>query len=354
MELIIKPTEVCNFACTFCSSTEIATSKASRLEHSRIFRFLERFPETRTIIVNGGDPLMVPPEYYQAILDHLDREGLPATLSLTTNLWAFFKQPDRWTTLFSHPRVGVCTSFNYGETRRISPSRNYTEELFWKVSDLFLERIGYRPDFISVINEENFDRALENVELARRMGVVCKLNYAMASGLQQKPLVLSKIYRKYLEIEELGLTPWEFNTQQMILRMQKSPTTCPQSRGCDSSIRSIQPDGDYYSCGAFADDRDYSIDFDREMNSSVIATPLQDSLELQFLKLECLTCPLFEICNGCKKTVRDLKRHDLVQEHCTGMKALAPRIVALAERRQSEFYAFGERHPSLPQSFGHL
>ena len=35
------------------------------------------------------------------------------------------------------------------------------------------------------------------------------------------------------------------------------------------------------------------------------------------------------ICNGCKKTVRDMKREGTVEEHCRQMKTLAPRILEI-------------------------
>jgi hypothetical protein len=37
---------------------------------------------------------------------------------------------------------------------------------------------------------------------------------------------------------------------------------------------------------------------------------------------------MFEICNGCKKTVRDMKREGTNEAHCKQMKTLAPRILA--------------------------
>lgn len=329
MELIIKPTEACNFKCTFCSSTQIADSKKTVLPLSKIIQFLERFPTTNSIIVNGGDPLMVPPEYYFNILDYIRKNRLPTNLSLTSNLWGFYKSPERWAELFRQPEVGVATSFNYGTTRRVTADQVYTEDLFWKVSDLFLLHIGYRPEFISVITEENEDTAIDNVRLAQKMGVVCKLNYAMASGDQSKPYVLSSIYKIYVEVYRQGLVDWEFNTQQMIKRMKKNQTICPQNRECDTNIRCLQPDGDYYSCGAFGDDKDYAIDFEFEMAGGAVATPLKDDFEIHFLKNECLACPMFDICNGCRKTVKDLKRHDLVESHCKNMKLIAPEIIKI-------------------------
>jgi radical SAM protein with 4Fe4S-binding SPASM domain len=336
MELIIKPTEACNFKCTFCSSTDIAYDKKATLDLQYIYDFLKRFPETNTIIINGGDPLMMPPEYYWEIIKHLDEIGSKCTLSFTSNLWAFYKKPEMWEDLFLHPRVGVTTSFNYGETRRVTHSQNYTEDLFWEVSNMFLEKIGYRPDFISVINEENEDTAIDNVLLAKRMGVECKLNYAMASGIQGKPYQLSKIYKTYVEIYKLGLWEWEYNTKQMMIRLSGRSNSCPQNRNCDEGIRAMNPEGDYYSCGSTGDDRMYPINFVKEVKEfGVKELPLKTATELQALKMDCYTCNLFQICNGCRKTIRDMKSHAMVSKHCTLMKTLEQDILNITEKNVS-------------------
>jgi len=332
MELILKPTEACNFKCTFCSSSNISSENTKVLDLQYVFDFLKRFPDTDTIIVNGGDPLMVKPDYYWQIIEFLDKHNMNTSISFTTNLWAFYKKPNMWTDLFKHWRVGVTTSFNYGDSRRITIDKVYTEEAFWKVSDLFLEKVGYRPDFISVITEENECSAIDNVRLAAEMGVECKLNYAMASGDQSKPYQLSKIYKTYIDVYDQGLMEYEFNTKQMVKRLRTQNTCCPQNTSCDSGIRCLQPDGDYYSCGAFGDDKDYPIDFNQEMSQEVIFTPLQKRIELFSLKDECITCPMYQICNGCKKTIKDMKTHDMVEDHCKLMKTIAPRIIELNER----------------------
>lgn len=332
MELIIKPTESCNFKCTFCSSSNIAYDKKTTLDIQYIKDFLKRYPETNTIIVNGGDPLMMPPDYYWSIIEHLDEIDSRCTISFTSNLWAFYKKPSMWTELLCHPRIGVTTSFNYGETRRVTEKQNYTEELFWKVSDLFLEKIGYRPDFISVISDENEDTAIDNVILAKKMNVECKLNYAMASGSQSKPYQLSKIYQTYIKIYKLDLWKWEYNTKQLMLRLNGRSNSCPQNRICDAGIRALNPEGEYYSCGATGDDREYSIDFDEEVrNFGAKVLRLQKEPELQTLKMECYSCNLFQICNGCRKTIKDMTVHNMVDEHCHLMKSLEHDIMSITE-----------------------
>lgn len=329
MDLIVKPTELCNFKCSFCSSSKITfEDNTATLDLNKIFKFLKRFPETKTIIVNGGDPLMMRPNYYWKIIEYLDKHDLPASISLTTNLYPFLMKPMKWKELFNHPRVGVATSFQYGGGRLKGDYSEFTEEDFWKCSDAMLEHVGYRPSFIAVIVEENEDTHIKTVELAKEMDVVCKVNYAMASGSQSAPYQLSKIYEKYVEIWKAGLSDWEHNTQQMMVRLRGESTVCPQTRTCDSGIRTLQPEGDYYSCGAFGDDLDKAIDFDYEMSGG-FSTPLATDLNLMSLKNACYTCPMFEICNGCKKTVKDLKQHNMVEDHCKHMKTLAADIISI-------------------------
>lgn len=336
--LIIKIDERCNFKCTFCSSTDIQ-GDAPSLEIESIFRYLERYPNCPNIVINGGDPLMVEPEYYHKLLAHLDEKGYHTTVSFTSNLWIFFKKPEKWLEIFRHPRVSVCTSFQFGNARLKGDLTPYTVEEFWKVSDMFLELIGYRPEFIAVITKENEDTVLQTVELAKQMGVVCKVNYAMASGTkttfkgitigsEDSTYVLADIYEKYVQIYEAGLAEWEHNTEVMTTRLAGALSACPQGRLCDSSIRALQPGNKYYSCGSFGDDGRYPIDFEKEMAGEFI-TPLRNARELDALKMSCYACPMFEICNGCRKTIHDLKRLNLVETHCKKMKTIAPKIIAI-------------------------
>ncbi|MBX3040722.1 MAG: radical SAM protein, partial [Bdellovibrionaceae bacterium] len=142
MDLILKPTEACNFSCSFCSSTNISKSKAQILDLDLVSQFLERFPETRTIIINGGDPTMVPVSYYWDLIRRLNSLNSSANISITTNLWKFWLEwqndaiEKKWTELFRSPRVNVTTSFQYGESRRITRSRVFTEQDFVKISNL--------------------------------------------------------------------------------------------------------------------------------------------------------------------------------------------------------------------------
>jgi sulfatase maturation enzyme AslB (radical SAM superfamily) len=318
MDLIIKPTELCNFKCTFCSSTDIAEDSTSILELDVIYDFLDKNPDTNTIIVNGGDPLMMPPAYYWSILDYI--KDTKTTVSFTTNLWPFYVKPEKWLDIFKHPQVGVNTSFQYGTGRLKGDYTVFTEEDFWGVSDSMLKYVGYRPDFIAVVVEGEESLAIKNVELAKKMDVECKLNYAMASGDQDKPLLLASIYRIYLEIYDRGLGKWEYNTKDIIKSINNEGTACPKNRTCEEGIRCLQPEQPQYTCGAFADDKEYPI-----------GESFREDLNLLSMTDSCFTCPLFNLCNGCAKTIKDHKRFNMQHTHCFEMKQIEKQLLEMNE-----------------------
>lgn len=339
MDLIVKPTVRCNFKCTFCSSTYLSEDPTDIVTIEDIERFVTRYPETTTIIVNGGDPLMMPPEYYWEMIEMLDRLDSKASISFTSNLWAFYKKPDLWTDLLRHPRLGVTTSFQYGDKRLKGDGTVYTEEDFRKVNELFKERVGYSLGFIAVIDSENVSSIIDTVKLAKELGVEAKVNHVLASGpkVDNRGVIMGSednfftqadIYESYIQIYDAGLMEWEYNTKQMAKRLKGGNTTCPLARNCDSGIRAMQPGGGYFSCGAFGDDDAYPIDFDREMAGEFF-TPLQEDPAIDSMKDSCYICPMFSICNGCKKTIADTKKMGLVEHHCRKMKSLAPRIIEI-------------------------
>jgi sulfatase maturation enzyme AslB (radical SAM superfamily) len=72
---------------------------------------------------------------------------------------------------------------------------------------------------------------------------------------------------------------------------------------------------------------EYPIDFKTEMKGGFVR-PLKHIFELQTMTNDCYGCPMFEICNGCKKTIKDHKEHGLADIHCRKMKTLAADIIA--------------------------
>lgn len=335
MSLILKPTEACNFSCDFCSSVDLVEDKKAFLELEKIYQFLKRYPKTSHIFVVGGDPLMMKPSYYEELIAHMEEHNYPALISMTTNLWAFYKNPSKWRAILSHPRVEVGTSFQYGGGRKVTPTKVFTEEMFRDVVKCFKLNVPHKDlCFLAVISEENEHLALDHIYLAKDMGMQCRLVYANKSGLESKPYPLSKLYEIFLEIWRKGLTEYEqtaFNISDKILGVE---VACPLSRNCDSWMRSLNPDGRYFTCGPLNDDldTDNEINFEDEVvTGEKFHIPIELSTNNQFLKEECFGCEMFKVCNACRKHVKDLKEADMVETHCTKMKSITEELKVMVK-----------------------
>ena len=329
IDLIIKPTQACNFKCTFCSSNKIADSAHSILDLNVLFNFMEN-NEVKELIINGGDPLMMPPKYYYDILNFIDKKSMNTHLSFTTNLWDFYKHPSKWEDLFKKSNVGVCTSFQYGNERRIANGEVFTESMFIDIFNMFKEKIGYKLNFISVITEENEGMVLDTVKLAQKLGTECKINPAVMSGRSLSFYPLYKAYEKYLDITENGLGSYEKNCIEIKKMLKEESTICPLTRNCYENIRCLNPDNVMHSCGCFNDDHLIL----KESGKKTYCLSGDDTIykkeelknDFKFLKSECLCCNMFKLCNSCYKRISDIKTSGTTDIHCKNMKALEDRI----------------------------
>lgn len=328
MDLIIKPTQACNFKCGFCSSSCISKNKTT-LSLEKLFCFLDKHT-INTIIVNGGDPLMMPPEYYESLLDYISNRRLATTLSFTTNLWDFYINPNKWRSIFKQKNVYVTTSFQYGGERRLGNGESLTEELFCKMIEVFFNNIGYIPMFISVITHKNENNVIETVKLAKKLNTICKINPALKSGRSAYFYPLPNAIEKYLDIIGAGLERYEHNARELKKIVHGSPTICPFNRDCFRAIRCMGPNGELFSCGAIHDN--YLIN-EKNGKETFEIDASQDESKLPkqypFLKKDCLACELFKLCNGCYKQIMDVKDANFTEQHCRGMQKLKKRLVAL-------------------------
>lgn len=306
-DLIVKISDKCNFKCDFCSSNKIA------IDHKDLdIEVLKDYMRTHivgSIIVNGGDPLMTPPEYYEDLLDFRDKYYYETEIGFTTNLWEFYKNPDKWENILK--RVGVCTSFQYGNKRKVATGEVFTEELFIKVFNLFEERIGKKLMFIAVIDEDNEDTVLQTVQLAKHLGTDCKINPCLKSGRASKAYPYARMFARYLDIIEAGLSEYEASCRLIKDAWRGNHHMCPYLFDC-GRIKCMSPDGTVTRCGSISDD----------ILTGIPAYFLQQydrvPYDLTAISGKCYTCPFHGICNSCHKRIMDI-RDSGIDEHCNNM-----------------------------------
>lgn len=325
IDLIIKPTQSCNFKCDFCSSSNISLDNSSKLPLEKIYDFIDN-NKVNTIIVNGGDPLMMPPNYYKQLLDHIEKFFPETTLSFTTNLWNFYIAPDKWLDIFTNKNVYVTTSFQYGGERKLSNGTEFSEELFTKVISKFNSLVGYMPMFISVITKKNENDMLKTVKLAKKLGTTCKINPAIKSGRCNYTYPLYKSISKYIEIIEAGLGEYEYNSNILKKIINGEHTTCPFNRDCLTTIRCMGPNGELFTCGSLHDIYLDNIGKGYDLSKYSEKELLKD---YSVLKNECFACDLFKLCNGCYRHIMEIKDNNMIKTHCEEMNKLKRKLTAL-------------------------
>ena len=311
MELIIKPTSRCNFNCTFCSAN-LLNIKHSTNVSDKLKNVLNTL-KPDTLIFTGGDPLMVSPKYYEEILSLGDWH-----ISFTTNLKDFYLHPDKWVDLFRNTRLGITTSFQYGDERRWDKNTPYSEEMFIKVIKLFEEKIGYTPTFISVISEYNEDRALDHLLLAKKLNTQCKINGVLPMGLSKDFYPLYKMIDIWLSIKENGLEEYWDNE----IQFYNGGCNFNTNLMCESSIRTFwlndKEEIQYNNCEDCAS-QGHRIPLD-------IYRPIPKESKINVNDMvcdNCLMCPLYRLCNGCK-SMRKINK--LTPNHCEEMRKRLDKI----------------------------
>lgn len=315
MELIIKPTGRCNFACNFCLAGKMS-SNIKHFEHvpNQLKEIIDILKPS-SIIVNGGDPLLSGKDYYYELLDCYS-----GIIDIITNLKDFVQRPQYWKDLFRHDRIAVTTSFQFGTGRRWSNDVVYDVNMFKRTCKLFNEQIGYVPMFISVIDEENEKFALDHVYLAKELGTQCKLNPVLPLGLATKAYPKYKMVDIWLKIIELGLE------QYCNADVQFYNGGCSFNTGlhCTSTIRVFWIDNNnevhYSSCDNCCTLGD-SIPLD-----TVCPAPVKMKLDPStFINgRNCLKCKLCRFCNACKAN-REANKND--PNYCVEMHKRLDKIV---------------------------
>lgn len=334
MDLIIKPTQKCNFCCKFCSSNKIDSSGSSILPLESIYAIIDK-NNINTIIVNGGDPLMVDPQYYYNLIQYLDNNSPHTSLAFTTNLWDFYLHPEKWINLFKNPRLNITTSFQYGNERLIKQkylidnSNIFDESKFLKIIDLFYNKIGYVPNFISVITHNNEDKILDTVLLAKKLNTSCKINPAVQSGRNKYFYPIYKAYEKYIDIIDAGLKQYEYNSNVLKDVLLNKNQICPHCRDCWKYIRAISPNQLVHSCGCYNDDHYDNILNNKKTYELHSYNEKEILLDHKFLKKECLQCQMCSLCNTCFKYMDEIKYSNSIEEHCNNMQKLLPRFEKL-------------------------
>lgn len=120
LEIILKVSEACNIACTYCyyffSGDDRPANRPARITSSTVDGLIEflngaysaGFVDHAQIDFHGGEPLLLGPKNFRDLCRRLEDElTVPHTFCITTNAMLV---DDNWIDTFSRYNVGICVS----------------------------------------------------------------------------------------------------------------------------------------------------------------------------------------------------------------------------------------------------
>jgi uncharacterized protein len=162
--LVIQPTPFCNIDCSYCYLPDRGSTK--RMSRDTLARIFERVaesdvaPRPYTVVWHAGEPLVLPPVFYEeafATAARCGRPGVPVTHSFQTNGTLI---DERWCALFRRfdVRVGVSVdgpAFLH-DAKRKTRSGTGTHARVMRGMDM-LRRSGVPFHVITVLTREALD-----------------------------------------------------------------------------------------------------------------------------------------------------------------------------------------------------
>ena len=321
MLMIVRVTSRCNFKCDFCSASAL---EGKDLSVDAVVSAVKKFNPT-SITFEGGDPLVMPPSYYEELFPKLLAFNPKLELAMTTNLWNWYKNPEKWRVLTDYD-VHLCTSFQYGGKRKITDSRPLTEEIFLDMVTKWRELTHKSLGFIAVIDKDNADTVMQTVKFAKRNKLMCKVNPCFVSGRADASYPWDLMLDHYAQIVEAGLAYWEDNSYQLCKLMLNDLELmmCPIVPDCEKAFVVLNPDGSIHHC---------STDVTTNGEENIIKFYRR---ETPVISEDCLTCDWFKFCNTCRVYRKEYASF-YSQDYCARVDCALSRIKRWAEDHRDYF-----------------
>lgn len=319
--LILRVTNRCNFKCSFCSASNLSSKHTMTLD--QVKGYIIKY-NPKQLCFEGGEPLMVPPSFYIELFNWIDNNPdlRIEHIGITSNLWPFYKNPEKWVPVLSHSKVHLSTSFQYGTGRKITDNKVYTEHDFISVIEKVKQYIPqqYPLTFISVISDENSSTIDQTIQLAKRLGLYVKINPAYPVGRVVHGYPLDKMIEHYTDIIVSGNHEIEDNCGTLMRLLFGVPEhTCMWNIDCSQGMRTINPDGVVSVCSM-----DNSQAYQLTLKGIPIVTNDKGEHDITkdnnavLVSAKCLSCRWYRVCNSCHMHVRQIKNmtHQRRNQHC--------------------------------------
>lgn len=266
-------------SCWYCSTCNISKHIVPSKD---IIKLYDKYNPYDVLLI-GGEPLLLPPEYYMEILDGGCKFGI------STNFTLYNSNREKWNKVFTHPNfLGIGGSCDKCESN----------EEFLKIY-YQLKEAGILAGLILTLDDKDYtislNKAMTWLDLAYKHDLSLKINYVVPTGRAldnlSQILKISDVFNIYCELldemEKRKFTNTMINPFETIIdsMINGNNYVCPYNRHCAnySGILNFEAEDleKSYYCPALGD-----LGEDNKFIETIIPN-------------KCYLCEYFIICRGC-------------------------------------------------------
>ena len=314
--IVIKPTNKCNFSCTYCyaaserlNSNNLSIEKA-RLIANWIFLYSKiTNAESIELIWHGGEPLLVGIDFYSEILSYIDflgkRERIITEHSIQSNLSLINDKFINILKKYFNSSIGFSLDYNTGE-RKFNNGKDAQNFLVEKYKSI--KEKGINISAITIITPKNISDISGLYNFFKKIGCDFKCHRVFPPTIKIRQL--EKLYTDdfcYLNalIELFDLWFYDNNPTVEIINfvdiatslISGNPVTCSQGSDCQNNFLAISPDGTISPCGRFGVSEAYGNVF-IDSPHTIIDNISKKSLDKHYRFQKCDSCRFSVLCNG--------------------------------------------------------
>jgi len=242
MIVYFKPTYACNMGCEYCIVKNVDNIKPPNIEYS--YALLESYPKGTHIIFHGGEPTLLPVNYYHNIVDKFKDKY---TFSMQTNL--MIKKIDEWIELFKKLEY-ISTSNDFINTLRLKGDYELWDNNLKKLLENNIEVqviVTLTPANLNSVNKikKFFEKYKDYTNL-----ISIRINYVKPVGCNIK--LNEGDYSKFLiqlhrELPQYARVE-NFNEIITFLKEGSSNNRCMFTSLCFNDYQMVDGEGNKYTC----------------------------------------------------------------------------------------------------------
>lgn len=264
------------------------------------------------IIWHGGEPMLLGPDFYRECYAYARSIHPGIQFSMQTNLLLY--SSERWRDVFSDiMRGSISTSFDYEvKYRTLKGCANaYADRFQRKLDEVRTD--GFMPLVIGTYDATSIkliDRVYDENLMRGDAAVDLRFNYRYPAGRAREMgecispeaygEALIHLYDRWVTDAPYFLVMPLDAMLKRVLGMEFG--RCPWTRHCGGRLMAVEPNGDVYNCGEYADmgsEYRFGNIFQHTMEEIVTSKPIRLIMRRSaIVPSECTDCRHFDECEG--------------------------------------------------------